>query len=307
MTIFDCLEAKPLELFDGADITDKENFAYWQGDIPMLIQAHVDTVLSKPPRITSTDYIIRGSNGLGADDRAGVFICQQLRKEFPNLPILLTNHEETGGKGMDMACYNLIEDIEHIRLAIAVDRKGCGEYVTYNDLPAKAEKYVKKFGWEENMGTFSDVSIFTDEFRIPSVNVSAGFHKEHTAKEYLVIDEMYLTIHRIRQMILNPIKRLYKTKEYASSAYGGNFKYSSYYRGYTDADIPNDAIPRTSHCPFCYGESLDFWEDECYCGDCGEIWNVFEHSAFDVEQTTFDMFPEEKEALERLRMQCAKY
>jgi hypothetical protein len=188
---------------------------------PLLFQAHVDT-LRKVDNITISrnGNIIRAKNSiLGADDRAGVFALVKLQEwcalkaiEQPNL--LFTDGEESGGWGMlDFLETKESVDFKHIRLAVAFDRQGANEYVTYNALHDKVRKYIESFGFVPAHGTFSDITLFTDDTEIPSVNLSVGYYNQHSKSEELHFDELCLTIERAKLMIKQPIGKFYRSKQ----------------------------------------------------------------------------------------------
>jgi acetylornithine deacetylase/succinyl-diaminopimelate desuccinylase-like protein len=196
-----------------------DNYLYIPNEGPILLQAHIDTVWKDIPAVVKSNNMLFSKDkktGIGADDRAGVYILSQFMNS--GVSLLFTNHEESGGFGMD-AFLRDFKDFSHIKLAIAVDRHGVGDYVTYNSLPDQVHSYVRSFGFNEVEGSFSDIALFTDTTRIPSVNLSCGYHREHTVNEYLCIDEMELTINRIKQMIKRPINKKYKVKKPKWNAY----------------------------------------------------------------------------------------
>jgi hypothetical protein len=63
------------EKYGEHNVYQDPDFCYAMGDIPVLIVAHLDTVLSsKPVIMVTSDYNTwMGRQGLGADDRAGVY------------------------------------------------------------------------------------------------------------------------------------------------------------------------------------------------------------------------------------------
>ena len=218
-----------------------EKYLYYENRrSPLLLSAHIDTVTHReevwrPYRTGHEGNVIRSTAGiLGADDRAGVFaiikIAQHLEDKsmIPNM--IFTDEEECGGHGMD----DFMEDaaskrhlskyrrFNHIRLAVAIDRKGVGEYVKYNYLPPEVEKYVESFGFHDAYGTFNDIEIFSSESSIPSVNVSAGYYRQHTENEELHVDELILTMRRVLSMIKDPIDALYPIPADKKGRWKGN-------------------------------------------------------------------------------------
>jgi hypothetical protein len=204
---------------------DKRNYLFLQNkNSTFLLQAHIDTHCDykKALDLYFSNGIVRAKNAvLGADDRAGIYIilelldfCKENSIELPN--VLLTEGEEIGGIGMTKLCERMSSShFSNIHLALALDRQGCGEYVCYNDLPILVKDYIEDFGWNDDIGTFSDIEIFTDTYGIPSVNLSVGFHNEHTKAEELHLDELLLTFSRVSRMLKKPIGRRYVvTKNY---------------------------------------------------------------------------------------------
>ena len=202
-------------------ISDYDNYIYFENKLSnTLLQAHVDTVKRKEPvKVSSRNSVLFSDEVLGADDRAGVWAltylmkrCEDQKLEIPNL--LFTNYEETGGSGMiEFVKATDKEMFGHIHMSIAMDRKGCGHYVTYNDNPRETKVYMSLFGWAEGYGTNSDISIFTEEYLIPAVNVSIGYHNEHTNNEILNLDELFLAINRVNKMLKKPIGERFEIKK----------------------------------------------------------------------------------------------
>jgi hypothetical protein len=266
-TIIDCIKANPLDLFEGADLSDGKNYAYFAGKGEILLQAHVDTIFPAKKLKEFKNFIT--GKGLGADDRAGVFACLELKQRFPNMPILLTNFEESGGKGMETMVLSLSDEVfKNVNLAIAIDRMGVGNYVTYNDLPKKCKNYVESFGWHEEIGSFSDIQIFTGFYEIPSVNIACGYYNQHTKKEFLVLDELQFTIDRLSEMLEEPINKRYKPKKTVRNNYWD-------YRYWRD-DFSSENYFGKGQCPFCSSLDIQDYADFVYCNQCGETWHASE-------------------------------
>jgi hypothetical protein len=229
-------------------ITDGENYVYYPSVSNLMLVSHVDTVRdeNKPLKVRQQRNIIAAKDSvLGADDRAGVWammeiarLCMESVLEVPNL--LFTNFEESGGRGMlaFISAYGK-EHFDHINLVIALDRAGCNEYVTYNDLPIEVSRYMESFGFKKGVGIFNDIAYFTEEFRIPSVNISVGYYGAHTVYEQWHTDETWLTISRVLDIIRDPIEILYKTAKH--DQYSDHYHSHDYYQGGKDrAWLNND-------------------------------------------------------------------
>jgi acetylornithine deacetylase/succinyl-diaminopimelate desuccinylase-like protein len=184
---------------------------------PITLVAHVDTVRRhpEPPKLDITRDVIRARNSiLGADDRAGCYAIyrllqarQKAKKPLPN--ILLTDLEESGGLGARAAATDIDFLATKTRLFVELDRQGATEYVFYSRaLPDAIKRYVESFGYSEQFGSYSDIAEF-DECRIPAVNLSVGYYRQHSKDERLHVDEMMLTVSRVDAMLDSPPTKRY--------------------------------------------------------------------------------------------------
>ena len=67
----DCLKKS------GYQVTAKRGYLYAPGDVPVLLMAHLDTVHPQPVQVvcySENKRIAMSPQGIGGDDRAGVFM-----------------------------------------------------------------------------------------------------------------------------------------------------------------------------------------------------------------------------------------
>jgi len=204
----------------GTIHTDNENYLYLETPHPMALMAHVDTVTILKCTPVEQGSIIRNEEKcpLGADDRAGVFAAleavRRLKYTGGDIPqIILTNFEEIGGKGAHKMIEAKCLNTEHLRLILALDRKGANDFVYYTPQPKEVKAYVESFGFVEANGSYNDVADFNRAYRIPGVNLSVGYYRQHTPDERLHMDELYLTVARLCRMCKAPIDQLYALTE----------------------------------------------------------------------------------------------
>ncbi|WP_051585992.1 zinc-binding metallopeptidase family protein [Caldanaerobius polysaccharolyticus] len=203
--LLDSLLPSELRMQDYKRITHDSSFLYAPGDIPVMLVAHLDTVHKKPPRKIYYDPAARvywSPDGLGADDRAGVYAILQLLNRKLRPYVLFTDEEETGGGGAWEAVEVL--DPPTVNLIIELDRKGSTDAVFYDCDNPEMEKYITGFGFRKAFGSFSDISILCPEWGIGGVNLSVGFYEAHTRVEYLCMNELEDTIERVVQILANP-------------------------------------------------------------------------------------------------------
>lgn len=199
------------------------DFVFIEGakDTPFVLVAHVDTLPRKRVELVQNGVVITNKGGLlGADDRAGVFVALKtycLADVQPHL--LFTDREEVGGIGAKEVAHNM-DRPEGVKLLIELDRKGCNEYVTYQDQQQGVHDYVQKFGFREEFGSYSDIADIGPAWNCASVNLSVGYYNQHTEKESLHVDELNLTIDRLLRMMADPITKAYPPPEDMYQGFG---------------------------------------------------------------------------------------
>ncbi len=180
----------------------EDGFVYAEGDIPILLVAHMDTVFAVPPKRliynNKEDKIFNPDGGLGGDDRCGVYAIMRLLEEYrPH--VLFTEDEEIGCIGAKKAVDKLPKP--KVKYIIELDRRGSNDCVFYECGNDDFMDYVELFGFETNYGTCSDISVLGSVWDIAAVNLSSGYYHEHTKKEYVVFNELLNNIKRVASML----------------------------------------------------------------------------------------------------------
>lgn len=191
-------------LYKESTVYSCDEYVFAVGDIPILLVAHLDTVWLEAPVILVTEdkAIWTGKNGLGADDRAGVFAILKLIQQNKHKPyVLFTTDEEMGGIGAYVFSKDFPAPPEELKYIIEIDRRGQGQSVFYNCKNKEFENYVNSFGFTTHEGIFSDISFICPTWNIAGVNLSAGYYNEHTPYEYLKIKDLYYTIDKVQEML----------------------------------------------------------------------------------------------------------
>lgn len=254
-----------------------DNYLWYPSNSPLLFQAHIDTVRdeSKPIKLSVGQHVVTAEGILGADDRAGICIAMWIaayaKKHSLQMPqFLFTNKEETGGIGMKQFL-DCEPDLTGVNLAIALDRRGASEYVYYNRIATEVKEYIEHFGFIEEYGTFSDIELFSERTRIPSVNISVGYYHQHTKHEQLNIDEMRLTLRRCAFIISDPLEKLYPVKE---KKYGGRgYVWASYDDYVNQRDNPDETVELCEWCNYEQAtKEIDWYGSKVYvCRYCEEL------------------------------------
>lgn len=214
---------------------------------PFLV-SHIDTVygsgrrLSDKEVVCNSDYIW-SPKGIGGDDRAGVYACLYLFEKVHHTNLLLTNYEESGGKGARAFCEDERTKGLSIPYLIEIDRRGCNECVFYNgedDEEIEFFQIVKRF-FEPKIGSYSDVSTIGFHYKVASTNLSAGFFNEHQKEaEYIHIPSLQNTIKKVPELISTLGIKKYEIDVSFSKRYS-RYSYWDYHYGlypyYGDYDL----------------------------------------------------------------------
>jgi hypothetical protein len=174
-----------------------------EGDIPIALVAHMDTVFKLLPEEVFFDpryNVMWSPDGLGADDRAGIFAIFQIIKSGLRPHIILTTDEEIGGFGAN-AIARAGNPFKDLRYIIELDRRGTSDCVFYDCDNQEFEQYIENFGFVTAWGTFSDISIICPSWGVAGVNLSIGYRDEHSPSEVLFINAMINTIERVKTML----------------------------------------------------------------------------------------------------------
>ena len=181
-----------------------KKFVVAVGDIPIALVAHLDTVFKQPPQrifYDKTYNVLWSPEGLGADDRAGIFSIVQIIKSGFRPTVILTTDEEKGCKGAEAVVKCLPDPPTSLKYIIELDRQGANDCVFYEcDNPAFTE-YITSFGFEFNYGSFSDISEICPKWKVAGVNLSIGYYDEHSVSETLYVDQMFETIEKVKNML----------------------------------------------------------------------------------------------------------
>lgn len=176
------------------DITSADGFLYCAGTAPILLTAHLDTVHEDPVKtIRYSRGYLSSPQGIGGDDRAGVFAILHALPDMEHLPhLLFCEDEETGCIGSRKFTKSGIKpDIRHI---VGLDRKGNNDAVFYDCGNAEYKDYILALtGFQEAQGSFTDICELSPYLDIASVNLSVGYYDQHTPKERINLREMVYT------------------------------------------------------------------------------------------------------------------
>lgn len=217
----------------------KKNFVYAEGNMPVMLVAHLDTVHKK-----TASFICKAKNGIwmspdgiGGDDRCGIELILSVLDTGRRPHVLFTHDEETGGDGATYFTQTAIKP--DINFIVEFDRKGNKDAVFYDCENHDFISFVEKFGFEEDWGTFSDISIVAPHLKVAAVNLSSGYYNAHTQHEYVSIPDMNSIFERSLPLIDdNKTKFEYVEAKYSrwDRHYDATYSRYGYWDYYKDFD-----------------------------------------------------------------------
>jgi putative aminopeptidase FrvX len=218
-------------------IINNEDFIYCKGNIPVLLVAHLDTIYNSPENIyyDSQKNIAWSPDGIGGDDKCGVFIIHKIISDNFKPHILFCHDEEIGTIGAKEAIKYLNKP--KINYMIGLDRRGNNQAVFYNCGNKNFQNFILSYGFELKYGTYSDISILAPHWDISAVNLSVGFYNEHTQHEYINLNHMNNTLRKVKSILLSNNTKQYDFQT-ISKYYSNDFNYiddlidSKYYKNY---------------------------------------------------------------------------
>ena len=187
--------------YNNVIATDK--YVCAKGNIPVALVAHMDTVFSVPTDDVYYDPkkgVLWSPDGLGADDRAGVFAIIEIINAGYRPHIIFTTDEEKGCIGAS-ALAKLPCPFEDLKYIIQLDRRGANDCVFYDCFNPSFVKFIESFGFTEAHGTFSDISSLCPSWTVCGVNLSIGYYNEHSFQETLNIGQMFQTIEKVKMIL----------------------------------------------------------------------------------------------------------
>lgn len=203
----------------------EDGFVYAQGDFPVMLAAHLDTVHPSTPKTFTylkDGQTVSSPQGIGGDDRCGVYAILNLVKKY-HCSVVFCEQEEHGCIGAEKFVKFVhdklkeITDFEDVKMTpeqkafinsldvqymIELDRKGNKDAVFYECDNPEFEEFITKEGdWETDWGSFSDICTIAPELGVAAVNLSCGYYNAHTLLEYVNLAELENTIVKVGKIL----------------------------------------------------------------------------------------------------------
>ena len=242
-----------------AEVINNDGYLYAKGTHPVILTAHMDTVHESYDKwfvYEDKGNKITSPQGIGGDDRCGIFMILQIVKKI-NCSVIFCEEEEVGliGAGKFATDYDkgTIEPID-ANYIIEFDRRGHYDAVYYDLDNLEFEQFITQSSgghFKTAMGSCSDISEIAPVIGIAAVNLSCGYYDEHQLKESVIKSEMLENIEKAKLIINTSVEKPYEYKEIPWRSkwgawddygwFGGHSKASSYdWRKKDYDDIPQE-------------------------------------------------------------------
>ena len=249
-------------------VNDNGNLFITKGDAenyPCVV-AHLDQVQN----VHSSDFAViesggvlfgysaanKRQEGLGADDKNGIFIALKCLQRYDDIKVALFRGEEVGTVGSSEC---KLDFFENCRYLTQCDRRGASDMITnISGGQICSDEFIKNvnaanFGYTPASGMLTDVATLSDRgVNLSCINLSCGYYKPHTDEECTVIADL-INCYNFVCWIIENLQSVYPytpevakidTYNYSYDWRGNYFDwYDSYY--HNDNDITDYEIENT--------------------------------------------------------------
>lgn len=180
--------------------------------------------------------------GLGADDKNGIWIALHLLRECKVMKCAFFVGEEIGCVGSSAVDMEFFNDV---RFVIEADRRNGGDLITDISGSLCSQEFLddihyEDFGYVETHGLMTDVEALSEQgVGVSCINFSCGYYNPHTDQEVTRWSELCNALDFARFIVRNCTK-VY-THKYVSprmmwGGWGGSCKYYDWYDDYDTDD-----------------------------------------------------------------------
>ena len=174
----------------------------------------------------------KGTQGLGADDKNGIWICLKALAKYKAIKVAFFVGEETGCVGSGKADMDFFSNV---RFVLQCDRRGNSDFITsiYSTELCGADfikdVHAEDFGYKETSGMLTDsYTLKRKGLGVACCNISCGYYSPHTDGEVTVVSDLCNCFNFVCNIIEN-CTRVYK-HEYVAPSY--NPMTTNHYAGY---------------------------------------------------------------------------
>lgn len=149
----------------------------------------------------------REFNGIGADDKNGIWVCLKCLEKYDNLKCVFFVGEEQGCIGSRQADMTFFDDC---RFVLQCDRKGNSDFISniYGN-PLCSSQFIEdaslgEHGYKEERGMQTDVQTLRERgLEISCANISCGYYYPHTPHEMTNIADLKKCLTLVEHIVTN--------------------------------------------------------------------------------------------------------
>lgn len=224
---------------EGYEPVSEDGFLYAEGTHPVLLVAHMDTVHKEcVQKIKYKGSIMSSPQGIGGDDRCGIYAILQIIKDY-HCSVLFTEDEEIGCVGAEKFTFSECIVNTKVNYIIEIDRKGTNDCVFYSCDNPEFTSFIESTGYfKTQWGSLSDISTIAPVLQVAAVNLSSGYFNEHTLEETINVEALLSTIEEAKKILALPCEEPF---EYIEAApVWSNWGYGKYYEDEEDVDFSTE-------------------------------------------------------------------
>ena len=220
-----------------------DGWLFSDGELPIIICAHMDTVHKELPKeVVYQNGTISSPQGIGGDDRCGIYMAMQLAKKH-DVKIMFFEDEELGCEGAEkFILTDVCKFLEgNINFVIELDRAHSNDSVFYQLDNPDFEKFINTNFWKTASGSFTDICTICPALECAGVNLSVGYYNQHSTAEYVDLRQMEKALAEVSKLIerTKPDDK-FEYKERVYHTYGGNYGAFLRWSGYDFDDYGID-------------------------------------------------------------------
>lgn len=245
--LFDSLR----KIYKNRVTVSKGNYLLVKGEAPIMLLAHLDTVHKEPVcDICKSERgnILMSPQGIGGDDRCGVYAITTVFEKSEVKPwLLFTCDEEKGGIGAEKFVQmhkkkKLPKALDNLKLLIEIDRRGKNDAVYYDCENTELEDYITCKGFVTGWGSYSDISTIAPELGVAAVNLSSGYYNAHTLSEYINRRHLNAVVKKVTEIVKEAADPKFPKYEYIECSCSGSWRRSSGFGRYTWSGFNNRGL-----------------------------------------------------------------
>lgn len=242
------------------------------------LAAHLDQVQSDHAKdfeiVEGNDVVFgysamhRQQQGLGADDKNGIYICLECLAKYDVLKVAFFVGEEIGCKGSRNCDLDFFKDCKYI---VEPDRMGGDDLITSMSVgKVCSDDFInalgaESFGYKPERGSITDVGELVESgVGISCLNLSCGYYCAHSDEEFTVLSELQNALDFVCHIIETLTEKSYPFKyvgySYGRYGYGGYGGYSGYGFYGNKANTHHVSVQKSNIIPVAGKETVNPFE-----------------------------------------------